>query len=1039
MAVMKKLFICILITITTSVFSQTNFWENPSLVDEGKEAARADFIPYRSVNQLVNDYKWDSPYVYSLNGSWRFDWVEKPSLRPIDFYRVDYDDSQWFPIQVPGSWEMQDFGTPVYTNIRYIFPANPPYLDNEDLPVGTYRTTFDVPDTYNGKEVFLYFGSITGAATVYLNSQKIGYSKVSKTPAEFNITPYLKNKGNILAIQIFKWSDASYIEDQDFWRMAGIERDVMLIARPKVSIDDFFVVGDLDKDYKNGQLSVDVKVRNFENALKSGCQLTISLLDDTNKPVFAQTKSIGDIASKGNARISFSINLENPRKWSAEYPNLYTVCLELKDRNGDVVELAGCKTGFRKIEIRNAQMLINGKPIIIKGVNLHEHHEKYGHYVDDVTKERDIALMKQHNLNAIRTSHYPQSPEFYKLCNKYGMYVVDEVNLETHGLDGWPKDRHPSFLKTWTDQLLDRTIRMFERDKNHPCVINWSLGNESDFGDNYEITYKWLKENDKSGRPVQFERAFENPYTDIIAPMYWRIEQIEQYAQRSNVTRPLILCEYIHSMGNSTGNFQEYWNVIMKYPCLQGGFIWDWVDQGIEAFDEQGRKYWAYGGDLGGHRWVNDGNFCGNGLVNADRTIHPALNEVKKVYQSIWMQAVDIENGRIAFINNHLFTDLNTFDYEWELFANGKSVQKAFFSLSGKPMSTKEEVLKIPVLQKMKGMEYFLIVRARTKAESEILPARHIVAEEQFAFPFNDYFSKEKTIGNLTIEENADALVFRCGDVKGSIDMRSGLLKDYSYKGHALLLTSPTPNFWRAPLDNDFGYEMPRSHNMWRTAGDFRNVIKVQAKEPTQEGVEVVVQFLLKYVDIPYDIIYFIGNDGTVRVTSQVNLIAKTLPDLPRFGMRMELPKAFSNVSYYGRGPWENYNDRNTSAFIGIYNCKVNDLKFDYLRPQENGYRTDVRTVSFTDDAGFGVQFEGFDQAICFNARYNYDEDLDPGVVKKQLHPIDIDPRNTLAVNIDLKQMGVGGDNSWGAMPLDKYRLLNRRYVYSYVIRPLGK
>ncbi len=1038
---MKKLLVGTLLLAAMTAFSQQNFWEDPTIVDEGKEPARADFVPYQMVEQVTKDNKWDSPAVKSLNGTWKFNFVTKPALRPLDFYRDNFNDSDWKNIKVPGSWETQGFGVPVYTNITYIFPKNPPYVDNEDLPVGTYRTTFDLPDNFSDKEVILYFGSVSGAATFYLNGQKIGYSKAAKTPAEFDITSMVKKKGNVLSLQVFKWSDASYVEDQDFWRLAGIERDVMLIARPKVSIEDFFVVGDLDKEYKNGEWKTDVTIRNFNASAASRYIVEVALLDETNKPVAFQKKTLPEIIAKGKTTVSFSQKVNNPKKWSAEYPNLYTLSVQLKDQGGNVIETAGCKTGFRKMEMKNGQLLVNGQAIIIRGVNLHEHHEKYGHYVDMETSLKDMALWKQYNINAVRTSHYPQHPEFYKLCDKYGIYVVDEANLEAHGLDGMPVDNnHPSHSKDWQGQLLDRTIRMFERDKNFPCVITWSLGNESDFGSNYEITYTWLKEHDKARRPVQFQRARENAFTDIFAPMYFNVARIEKYAQRTDITIPLIECEYAHSMGNSTGNLQEYWDVIMKYPALQGGFIWDWVDQGLETFDETGRKYWAYGGDRGGHVWTHDENFCANGLINADRTIHPALNEVKKVYQSIWMKPIDMDKGKILFLNYNLFTDLNVFDYQWELFKNGKSVKKESFSVSCKPMGKEEVSLKLPSVQYDKGVEYFLVVRALTKTATDLVPAKHVVAEEQFSFPHNNYFVKDKMVnGTLSMEHTNDYFSFRSGEVKGRINLKTGILDQYSYGDKKLLTQMPVPNFWRAPTDNDFGYNMPASHNVWRTAGDFRNVINVQVKDKTAEGVEVVAQLILKYIDVPYTISYFINNEGTIRITADVNLVGKTMPDLPRFGMKMELPESFDQVAYYGRGPWENYSDRNTSAFIGLYTCKVDDLKFDYIRPQENGYRTDVRTVSFTDDTGFGVVFEGFEQPICFNARHNYDEDSDPGLSKKQQHPIDVDPRHTLAVNIDLKQMGVGGDDSWGSKPMDQYRLLNRRYSYSYLIRPVGK
>ncbi len=1042
---MKQILLAVLLLCSCNLFAQNNLWERPEFVDKGKEPPRADFIPYANLQQLMADNKFASPYVKSLNGVWKFSFAENVAQRPVDFYSESLNDASWKDIRVPGSWETQGFGIPVYTNIRYIFPVNPPFVDNNDLPIGTYRTTFELPASFDGKEIILYFGSISGAAFIYVNGKEVGYSKAAKTPAEFDITPYLKPGKNLLALQVFKWSDASYLEDQDFWRLAGIERDVLLVARPKVSIEDFFVVGDLDNNYQNGILKADIDIHNFTGNKSGKYQVEVSLLDEQQKTIVTKKLSVKDIDSKQQQTISFSANVKAPKLWSAEFPNLYTICIELKDDRGQTLEMAGCKTGFRKMEVRNKQLLINGKPILICGTDIHEHHEKYGHYVDEATKLKDIQLLKQNNYNAIRTSHYPQSPEVYKLCDKYGLYVVDEANIEVHGLDGFDRARHPSFIEAWKAQHLDRTIRMFERDKNFPSLIGWSLGNESDFGPNYEETYKWLKENDKAHRTVQYERAGQNAFTDIVCPMYDRIEGMVRYAERMDITRPYIQCEYAHAMGNSTGNFQELWDVIMKYPVLQGGFIWDWVDQGLEARDEQGRKYWAYGGDLGGHRWTHDENFCANGLVNADRSVHPGLHEVKKVYQPIWMKAMDIEKGKIRMSNHHLFTNLDVYDYKWELYRNGELTQSNAFTVAGKPLADTDVTLPLPAIQFANGDEYFVRVKAFTRKATDVVPAGHLVAEEEFAFPKNNFFTKTSPQGNLKVEQterkgwrsSEKILQFESGNVKGAISLSSGLLTEYSFKGNRLLTVAPTPNFWRAPTDNDFGYNQQRNGNIWRTAGDDRTVESVDVKQQTAEGIEVVVAAKLKYLDIPYTTTYLIRNDGSVKVTANVDFKGKEHPEPSRFGMKMQLPVNFANVKYYGRGPWENYNDRKRSAFVGKYRCNVDDLKFDYIRPQENGYRTDIRYVSFTDDNGMGIQFEGYDTPICFNARHNADEDFDPGLTKKQQHSTDIDPRNALYVNIDLKQLGLAGDNSWGARQLPQYRMLDDSYSYSYVIRPV--
>ncbi|MDH8702555.1 beta-galactosidase [Dysgonomonadaceae bacterium PH5-43] len=1033
---MRNLFLITFLLVAIASYSQTNFWEDPTIVDENKEPARAHFTNCASALEL----KQASSRVKSLNGTWKFLFAENVEKRLVKFYDTNLNDSEWGDIQVPGSWETQGYGIPVYTNVNYIFPANPPYVDNNDLPIGTYRTKFTVPASFKDKEVFLYFGSISGAATFYLNGKRLGYSKAAKTPVEFDITSYVTEGENVLAIQIFKWSDASYLEDQDFWRLGGIERDVKLISRPNVSIEDFFVNGDLDKNYKNGKLTVDVTLRNFNKDESDANTIKVNLRDDNNKIILSKTLKVNSIPAESTKTFSFTANVNNPKKWSAEYPNLYTLEIELQDKAGNSMEWADCKTGFRKVEMKNNQLLFNGQPIIIRGVNLHEHHEKYGHYVDVETIIKDLTLMKQYNINAIRTSHYPQSPEFYQLCDEYGFYVVDEVNIEAHGLDWYDMSKHPSNIEEWKGQHLDRTIRMFERDKNFPCIVNWSLGNESRFGKNYEHTYNWLKENDKANRPVQCERAGENNFTDIVCPMYRSIGGIENYAKKEDAHRPLILCEYAHAMGNSTGNFQEYWDVIMKYSLLQGGFIWDWVDQGLVQYDNVGRKYWAYGGDLGGDKWTHDMNFCANGLISADRTIHPGINEVKKVYQPIWFEAVEKTEKytKIKIKNYNLFTNLSEYNFAYELYNNGVLETSGELKVKGEPL--KETIVTVNHPNKHQLAEMYIVVKATTKKATNLLPAGHLVAAEQILREGSDNIWGQKAENKgetVKIDKTDKEVVFEKGDIKGKISLTSGELTEYSYKGRRLITRAPAPYFWRAPLDNDFGQNLQVRSNIWRNAGAERTTTSVNVEDKGNETL-VTINQKLKYLDIPYTYTYLIRQDGSVEVSGTMNMTGKERPELLRFGMRLQIPNSFENVTYYGRGPWENYNDRNTSAFVGLYTCKVEDLKYDYIRPQENGYRTDVGYVRFADERGFGVEFERSEQnTICFNARHNSDEDFDPGFTKKQQHITDVHKKNIITVNIDLKQMGVGGNDSWGARPLDKYRLLDNVYTYSYIIRPI--
>ena len=1035
---MKTLVLLILAqVITVYSLAQVNFWENPSIVNEGKEPPRAHFIPFTSKSEFLEGSLQTSSRVQSLNGTWKFNFVERVADRPKNFYLKDLDHSQWPDIQVPSSWEVQGFGVPVYANVSYFFPTNPPYLNSDDLPIGTYRKLFRVDDRFLGKEIILHFASIAGAATIYVNEQRVGYSKAAKTPAEFNITPFLKSGDNLIAVQIFKWSDASYIEGQDFWRLAGIHRYVYLIARPKVSIEDFFVVANLDDAYRHGIFSMDVDVRNFEATPSKQHTVDVTLLDAQGKRVLSKKLDVKPIEAGGVQTVSFQQRVSRPLQWSAEHPNLYRVVVELRNHEGATLEVTGCYTGFRRIEIKGKQVLINGKPIIIRGVNTHEHHERYGRYVDPATRLEDIRLMKLHNLNAVRTSHYPQSPDFNALADKHGIYLVNEANIEAHGLDGFDRSRHPAFSEKWLGQLMDRTIRMFERDKNNPSVIIWSLGNETDFGPNFEATFNWLKTNDRAKRPVKFERSFENEFTDIVTPMYAFPECVERYGRDPSKTRPYILCEYAHSMGNSTGNLQEYWDIIMRYPILQGGFIWDWVDQGLETFTTLGEKYWAYGGDLGGHRWPHDENFSNNGLVRPDRSIQPAIMEVKKVYQPIWFRAADIERGVINFHNYNLFTDLNEYDYRWRLYENGKVIASSTFTAQGKPLEVTPVQLRIPPRNYQPGSEFFLVVEALQRVPTEFVPKGHVVANEQFAFPGNNFFVHTQPEGNLKVRKTDREIHFESGDTRGVINLRYGTLSGYSHKGNRLITHAPRPHLWRAPIDNDFGNNMPRRLNIWRAFADNLILESINVGELDSTGLVVEANFRFLGLDVFHSVRYHIRNDASVMVTSSFDMSQQPLPELPRFGMTMQLPMEFTNATYYGRGPWENYSDRSTAAFIGLYQSKVEDFTFNYSRPQENGYRTGVRWVAFTNDQGYGVAFEGIDQPIGFNARYNFCEDYDPGFTKKQQQPIDVHRRHTLVVNIDHKQMGVGGNNSWGAHPMDKYRLLEHTYHYSYVIRPV--
>ena len=1017
--------------------SQNNAWENEMVFEQNKEKPHTSFMLYSNAADVIKDDYINSPYYQSLNGTWKFVYAPDPDTRIKDFYTPGLNTQTWNDITVPSNWEMKGYGIPIYTNIIYPFPKNPPYVGNND-PVGTYRKEFTVPDTWDGREVLLHFGSITGCAFVYVNGHEVGMSSAAKSPAEFNITPYLKKGNNLLAVQVFRWSAASYLEDQDFWRISGIERDVFLYALPKLSIWDFFLKPGLENQYRDGAFNGYITLRKFPGDTTNYGSLSLDIYDKSGEKIFTQEQGIKPFSDTLKV-VQFTGTITNPSKWSAEKPNLYNCIITLKTADGNTT-YTGARIGFRKVEIKNSQLYVNGVPVVVHGVNRHEHDPVNGHVPSKELMVRDIQLMKQYNINAVRCSHYPNDELWYKLCDEYGLYVVDEANIEVHGmgasLQGWfDTTVHPAYLPQWAPMFMDREERLVERDKNHPSVILWSMGNECGNGKVFHDAYNWIKHRDDT-RYVQFEQAGEDWNTDIVCPMYPTMNHMKSYAADSTKKRPFIMCEYAHSMGNSDGNFREYWDVIYKSKTMQGGFIWDWIDQGMRSTDAAGDLYYAYGGDLGGFDLHNDENFCANGLIAADRTIHPGLNEVKKVYQDIYFSAKDIGKGIITVKNLFGFTNLNDYNFKWQLYKNGALFKEGNFDVDLLPRQYQDVMLPLPSVNAVQGDEYYLNVAATTKNAAALIPAGHIVASEQFKLT-GDYFARNTTLtGNLQVTKDAGKIRFQAGNVSGEFDLQSGFFRNYK-TANMQLQRLPMPYFWRAPTDNDFGNSMPSKLGIWRNAHEDIKMKNVTAGEQDSSGVSIKVEYELAGINVPYTVDYLILNDGSIQVTASIDMTGRNLPELPRFGMRTQLPEQYNYLRYYGRGPWENYNDRNESAFVGLYNDSTEDQYCNgYIRPQESGYKTDVRWVELTDKNGNGLHIEGV-QPICFSAIDHRDEDLDPGNTKKQQHPADLPPYNAINLHIDLKQRGVGGDNSWGALPHDQYRLLDKKYSYSYIIKLL--
>ena len=1029
-----------------SGWAQRPDWQNEAVFGINKEVPRGTFFAYESIDQAIQGEPALSKYFLSLNGSWKFHWVPNPASVPEGFWLNGYDVEAWASIPVPANWQLHGYDYPIYINHQYAFAdprapiaemkePDPPKVPGDYNPVGCYVTNFSVNPEWIDRRTVIRFGAVESAFSLWINGKKVGYSQESKTPAEFDISDFIHTGENRIAMQVFRWSDGSYLECQDFWRLSGITRDVELYSTPWTRIRDIDIRSGLVNRYQDGECVVKVSFGTKElNRIR-----TALYLFDGKEGLWKKEESL---MIRQDTSISFVTRIKDIRPWSAENPKLYTFRIDLFDGEGQILQSIPHEVGFRSSEIRNGQFLVNGQPVLLKGVNLHEHHPYKGHVMDREMMLRDLSLMKQHNINAIRTSHYPQPEYFYEYCNRYGFYVVDEANIESHGM--YYGERSLAKKPSWGPAHLDRIRRMVERDKNQPCVVIWSMGNEAGNGINFEEAYRWIKERDPS-RPVQYERALQDWNTDLFVPMYMSIEGIRRYAE-SDPERPLILCEYAHSMGNSTGNLQDYWNVIESHPALQGGFIWDWVDQGLADTTASGEIYWAYGGDFGPPGTPSDGNFLFNGLVDPARQPHPALLEVKKVYQPVGFTLIDPKKALIGIQNKYFFRNLDGYTLEWQLALNGDIRQYADQVPIPEVPPGKTDTLYLPVEWQEGQGEWVLTLFLHQTNQEGLVPQHHVVASAAFILtpymhPLPGLAGDE---GIVHWKGEAGSLVVRANEKTFRYSLSSGWLDHLSVPGDTLVDGPMLPCFWRAPNDNDYGYGMPETHAYWKSAPERLMLTSLSLHGGNGQGLEFYYGTASKLViaasyDLPegkakLDVKYEIDGMGTLFCEARIHAMDPELPDLPRFGMRWSFPGLNHEVLWYGRGPHENYCDRNSAAFPGVYSGSPFALYEAYPRPQENGYRTDVRRLSVWD------RYKGYRKMnihgtgpISFSALPYSMEQLDAGA-QRAGHTFDLKETGKTYLHVDHRQMGVGGDDSWGARPHPRYRLENQSYHFGFFL-----
>lgn len=1019
---MTGLFTVLALTAGAQTFQE---WRNPQINAVNRAPMHTNYFAFENADAAKKAVKEQSANYMTLNGTWKFNWVKNADSRPTDFWKTGFNDKGWDDLQVPAVWELNGYGDPIYVNTGYAwrnqFKNNPPEVPTENNHVGSYRREIVVPASWSGKDIIAHFGSVTSNMYLWVNGRYVGYSEDSKLEAEFDLTPYLKpGQTNLIAFQVFRWCDGSYLEDQDFFRYSGVGRDCYLYARNKKRIQDIRVTPDLDAEYKNGTLAVNLD-------LKGGGKVDLELVDAQGKQVATATANKPGLVT---------MNVENPNKWSAESPYLYTLRATLQGSN----EVIPVKVGFRKIELKGDQILVNGKAVLFKGADRHELDPDGGYVISPERMLQDIQIMKQFNINAVRTCHYPDANLWYDLCDQYGIYVVAEANVESHGMGYGDKTlaKNPAYKLAH----MERNQRNVQRGFNHPSIIFWSLGNEAGDGPNFEQCYTWIKKEDPS-RACQYEQARQKDHTDIFCPMYYGYEGMEKYGQRTDATKPLIQCEYAHAMGNSQGGFKEYWDLIRKYPNLQGGFIWDFVDQSCRWKGKDGVEIYAYGGDF--NRFdASDNNFCDNGLISPDRVPNPHMYEVGHFYQNIWTTPADLSKGEVNVFNENFFRDLSAYYMEWEVLKDGKVIRTGRVEdLKIAPQETAKIALNIGKTCTCK--EWLLNVAYKLKNREGLLPAGFTVAKNQLTL--NDYKAPAMDLKNVETT-NVATVVPQIADnqynylvVKGSnfvaeFNKQNGYLSKYAVDGMEMLKEGAalTPNFWRAPTDNDMGAGLQNRYAAWKNPG-----LKLVSLNSKTENDQVVVnaEYDMKNVSAKLYLTYVINNKGAIKVTQKMTADknAKVSP-MFRFGMQMQMPKTFETIEYYGRGPIENYSDRNHSTDLGIYRQSVDEQFYSYIRPQETGTKTDIRWWKQMNAAGNGLKVVG-DAPFSASALHYTICSLDDGTQKDQRHSPEVKKADLTNLCIDKVQMGLGCVNSWGALPLKQYMLPYGDYEFTFILTPV--